>query len=90
MDTDNFIIDIKLKMLIKILQMMLKKDLIHQIMKSIDHCWQEKINEIIGLMKDKLDGKIMTEFVGLKPKTYSYLIDDENSDKKAKGKQMCN
>ena len=90
MDADNFIIDIKLKMLIKILQMMLKKDLIHQIMKSIDHCWQEKINEIIGLMKDKLDGKIMTEFVGLKPKTYSYLIDDENSDKKAKGKQMCN
>ena len=41
-------------------------------------------------MKDKLDGKIMTEFVGLKPETYSYLIDDENSDKKAKGKQMCN
>ena len=36
-------------------------------------------------MKDELGGKIMTEFVGLRPKTYSYLIDDGNSDKKAKG-----
>ena len=42
-------------------------------------------------MKDKLGGKIMTEFVGLRPKTYSYLIDDGCSDKKAKGtKKMCN
>ena len=36
-------------------------------------------------MKDELHGKIMTRFVGLGPKTYSYLIDDGNSDKKAKG-----
>ena len=27
----------------------------------------------------------MTEFVALRPKTYSYLPDDGNSDKKAKG-----
>ena len=33
----------KLKMFIKTLQMMLKKDLIHQIMKSIHHCLKEKI-----------------------------------------------
>ena len=42
-------------------------------------------------MKDELGGKIMTEVVALKPKTYSYLMDDGNSDngthviKKAKG-----
>ena len=36
-------------------------------------------------MKDKLGGKIMTEFAALRPKTYSYLMDDSNSDKKAKG-----
>ena len=37
MDTDSFIMDIKQKISIKILLMMLKIDLIHQIMKSIDH-----------------------------------------------------
>ena len=36
-------------------------------------------------MKSKSGGKIMTEFVALKPKTYSYLMNDGNSDKKAKG-----
>ena len=36
-------------------------------------------------MKDELGEKIMTEFVALRPKTYSYLPDDGNSDKKAKG-----
>ena len=27
--------------------------------------------KVIGLMKDKLGGKIMIEFVALRPKTYS-------------------
>ena len=33
-------------------------------------------------MKDELGGKVMTEFVALRPKSHSYLIDDGNSDKK--------
>ena len=36
-------------------------------------------------MKDELGAKIMTKFVGLKAKTYSYLIDDSSEDRKAKG-----
>ena len=40
-------------------------------------------------MKDKLGGKIMTEFAALRPKTYSYLMDDGYSDKKAKGTKTC-
>ena len=36
-------------------------------------------------MKDELGGKIMTEFVALRPKTYSYLMDDCKNDRKAKG-----
>ena len=42
-----------------------------------------KNKKVIGLMKDELGGKI-TKFVGLRPKIYSYLVDDGNEDKKAK------
>ena len=36
-------------------------------------------------MKNELGGNIMTEFAALRTKTYSFLMDDGNSDKKAKG-----
>ena len=36
-------------------------------------------------MKDELGGRIITEFVDLRLKTYSYLTDDCKEDKKAKG-----
>ena len=43
------------------------------------------------MMKDKLGGKIITEFAAVRPKIYSYLMDDGNSDKKTKGKiEICN
>ena len=37
-------------------------------------------------MKDELGG-FMVKFVGLRAKTYSYLIDDSSEDKKAKKKK---
>ena len=49
----------------------------------------EKNKKIIGLMKDKLGGKIITEFVTLRPKAYSYLTEDVKEDKKAKGAKKC-
>ena len=48
-----------------------------------------KNKKVIGLMKDELGGKVMTEFAALRPKTYSYLTDDSNSNKKAKGRKKC-
>ena len=40
-------------------------------------------------MKDELGGRIIREFVALRPKTYSYLTDDCKEDKKAKGTKKC-
>ena len=48
-----------------------------------------KNKKVIGLIKDELGGKIITEFVTLRPKTYSYLTDDCKEDKKAKGTKKC-
>ena len=33
-------------------------------------------------MKNELGGKIMTKFVGLRAKTYSYLIDDSSEERR--------
>ena len=47
-----------------------------------------KNKKVVGLMNDEL-GKIMAKFVGLRAKTYSYLIDDGSEDEKAKGIKKC-
>ena len=48
-----------------------------------------KNEKVTGLMKDELGGKIITEFITLRPKTYSFLTDDGKEDKKAKGTKKC-
>ena len=40
-------------------------------------------------MKGELEGKIMTKFVAIRPKTYSYLLDDGSEERKAKGTKTC-
>ena len=40
-------------------------------------------------MKDELGGTIMTEFVAFRPKSYSYLMEGGNNDKKAKATKKC-
>ena len=89
MDTDSFIMHIKTEDFYK--------DIANDVEKRLDTSDYEvnrplstgKNKKVIGLMKDKLGGKIMTEFVALRPKTYSYLMDDGGSDKKAKGTKKC-
>ena len=40
-------------------------------------------------MKDKLGANIMINFVALRGKTYSYLIDGGSEDKEKKKKKNC-
>ena len=89
MDTDSFIMSIKTNDFYK--------DIANDVDKRFDTSNYEvnrplpmgKNKKVIGLMKDELGGKIITEFVTLRPKTYSYLTDDCKEDKKAKGTKKC-
>ena len=46
----------------------------------------KKVN---GLMKDELGGNIMTGFVTLRPKSYTYRKLDNKEDKRCKGIKKC-
>ena len=89
MDKDSFIMNIKTKDFYK--------DIANDVEKRFDTSNYDvnrplptgKNKKVIGLMKDELGGKIITEFVTLRPKTYSYLTDDGKEDKKAKGTKKC-
>ena len=48
-----------------------------------------KNKKATSVMKDELGGKIMKEFLGLRTKTYNYLIDDDSENKKAKDTKRC-
>ena len=48
-----------------------------------------KSKNLIKLIKDKLDRKLISEFAALKPKACSYSMDDGNENKKAKGIKKC-
>ena len=71
MDTDSFIVDIKTNDFYK--------DIANDVENRFDTSSYEinrplpmgKNKKVIGLMKDELGGKIITEFVALRPKTYS-------------------
>ena len=45
--------------------------------------------KVLGLMKDELGGGIITEFVALRPKVYSYKTEDNVELKKGKGTKKC-
>ena len=84
-DTDSFIINIK------------TNDFYEDIASNVENRFDTsnyevkiplpmgKNKKLISLMKDELGGKIITEFVTLRPKTYSFLTGDGKEDKKAKG-----
>ena len=85
MDTDSFVMNIKTSDFYK--------DIANDVEKRFDTSNDEvnrplatgKNKKVIGLMKDELGGKIITELVTLRSKTYSYSTDDGKEDKRAKG-----
>ena len=89
MDTDSFIMNIKTNYFYK--------DISNDVENRFDTSNYEvnrplptgKNKKIIGLMKDELGGKIITNFVTLRPKIYLFLTDDGKEDKKAKGTKKC-
>ena len=85
MDTDSCIINIKTEYFYENIANDIEKifdTLNYQVNRPLP---KEKNKKVIGLMKDELGEKIMTDFAALRPKTFSYLMDDGKSDKKAKG-----
>ena len=89
MDTDSFVMNIKTKDFYK--------DIANDVEKRFDTSNYQvnrplptgKNKKVIGFMKDELGGKIITEFVTLRPKTYLYLTDDGKEEKKAEGTKKC-
>ena len=90
-DTDSFIIHIKAKDAYKDIADVEKRfDTSNYEVNSNRPLPTSKNEKVIGLIKAELRGDILTEFVAHRPKTYSYLINDGNSDKKSKGtKKKC-
>ena len=89
MDTDSFIMSIKTEDFYK--------DIANDVEKRFDTSNYDcdrplpsgKNKKVIGLMKVELGARVITEFVALRPKTYSYLTDDCKEYKKAKGTKKC-
>ena len=85
MDTDSFVMNIK------------TNDFYKDITRDVDNKFDtsnyevnrllpmEKNKKVLGLMKGELAGEIIT----LRPKTYSYLTDNDKEDKKAKETKKC-
>ena len=89
MDTDNFIFYVK------------TDDIYKDVAKNVETRFDTsnfeidrplpkgKNNNLTEVMKDELCGQVIKEFVRLITKTYSYLKDNNDEDKKAKGTKNC-
>ena len=89
MDTDSFVVNIKTKDFYK--------DISQDVNKRFDtsnYTFDRPLptgvyKKVIILMKDELGGDIITEFVALRPKAYSYITNNFIEMKKAKGTKKC-
>ena len=83
-DTDSFLYWIKVENLYKELAKI--SDQLDTSDYPITHpLYSSKNRKVLGKFKDELSSNIMTEFVGLKPKLYSFLVEEGAETKRAKG-----
>ena len=84
MDTDSFIINIKNNISKNVMERFDTSNYIY------DRPLPINVNKkVVGLMKGELGGGIITEFVALRPKAYSYKTNHNIELKKAKGIKKC-
>ena len=89
MDTDSLIMNIKTKDFYKDIAQDVEENFESSSYDVDRPLPKGKNKKVIGLMKDRLGGGIITEFVALRPKTYSYMTDEFIEMKKAKGTKKC-
>ena len=97
-DTDSFVIYIKTEDITKDAERWINTSTYYE--KDDKPFPIGKNKKVIGLFKDQLGGKNMTEFVALRAKTYAYLTNDYNDDdydknkiekwKSQRNKKVCN
>ena len=89
MDTDSFVVNIKTTDFYKDISQDVNKrfDTLNY---TFDRPLPTGVNKkVIALMKDELGGDIITEFVALRPKAYSYVTNNFIEMKKAKSTKKC-
>ena len=85
MDTDSFVYDFKTDDFYKDIA-----DDVNARFNVSGYCQNHPLaigvnKQVIGLMKDELGGRIMTDFVGLRPKLYAFKTFSGSGDKKCRG-----
>ena len=89
-DTDSFIINVKTKAFYKDIS-----ENVNERFDTSNYIHNRPLpmgvnKKVLGLMKDELGGGIITEFVALRPKAYSYKTEDNIELNKGKGKGKGN
>ncbi|KAG8233740.1 hypothetical protein J437_LFUL003810 [Ladona fulva] len=83
-DTDSFIYSIKMNDINE--DMLDNLDMFDTSNYPKEHlCYSDKNKKIIGKLKDECNGKVMTHFIGLRSKLYSFKVEGGKEKKKAKG-----
>ena len=84
MDAESFTVYIKTDDIYKGISEDLKAGLILEIKNQTDLYVKKKIEKVIGLIKDELGGKIMTNLVILRARTYLVIVTSQTTVVKIK------